>query len=313
MRFLIIDTFHSSLAEMLTAAGHTCEDVSQQTDEEILAKIADAEAILIRSRITLDRALIDQCTKLKLIGRVGAGLEHIDVAYAESKGITVLSSPEGNRQAVAEHALSMLLALLNNIVRSDAEVRHGQWLRKQNEGEELQGKTVGIVGYGNTGSAFAKVLSGFGVKVIAYDKYKTGFGDEQVKEASMEAVYAEADVVSLHLPLTDETRMLVNTDWIDRFAKPVYLINTSRGPIVNTSDVLDALDTERLRGACLDVLEFETENLKMPPLDELPKTAKRLFEHSRVVLSPHTAGLTVQSYEKLSRVLAEKILAKNNS
>lgn len=308
MRFLIIDTFHSCLAEMLREAGHICEDISQQTDEKVLAKVTEAEAILIRSRITLDQPLIDRCTNLKLIGRVGAGLEHIDVDYAQSKGIAVLSSPEGNRQAVAEHALSMLLALFNNIIRSDAEVRQGKWLRKQNEGEELQGKTVGIIGYGNTGSAFAQVLSGFGVNVIACDKYKTGFGSAQVKEATMEEVCTQADVVSLHLPLTDETRMLVNKPWIDRFSKPFYLINTSRGPIVDTSELLNALDDERLRGACLDVLEFETENLKMPPVDELPDTARRLFDHPRVVLSPHSAGLTAQSYEKLSRVLAEKIL-----
>lgn len=309
MNFFILDTFHSALVDMLTAAGHTCENVSHLTNDQIAQRLPEAEGILLRSRITLNRALIDRCPNLKLIGRVGAGLEHIDVDYARSKGIEVLSSPEGNRQAVAEHALALLLALFNNLVPSDREVRQGQWLRKQNEGIELQGKTVGVIGYGNTGAAFAKVVSGFGVTVLAYDKYKTGFGNDRVQETTMEEVCAKADVVSVHLPLTAETQALVSKDWIDRFARPIYLINTARGPIVNTADVLTALDDGRVLGACLDVLEFETENLKMPPLDELPIAAQRLFAHPKVILSPHTAGLTAQSYEKLSAVLAEKIVA----
>ncbi len=304
MHFVILDTFHPSIATLLEQAGHQLSDVSNSSDVEAITAMESCDGILIRSRFPIRKQLIDQCKKLKIIGRVGAGLEHIDVAYAESKGIQVLSSPEGNRQAVAEHALAMLLSLFNHLSRSDREVRSGIWLRKKNEGAELQGKTVAIIGYGNTGSAFAKVLSGFGVNILAFDKYKSGFEHE----SSMEAIWQEADVVSIHLPLTEETKFLVSKNWLEKFAKPIYLVNTSRGTIVDTSDLLNAINSNRVLGACLDVLEFETENLKMPDFEALPDVAKRLFLSDRVLLSPHTAGLTVESYEKLSRVLGEKIL-----
>lgn len=310
MNILVLDNIHGALVEMLHSAGHTCTDLSAHSDEAMIQHLPDAEGIVLRSRLTLNAALIDRCPRLKFIGRVGAGMEHIDVMYAESKGIEVISSPEGNRQAVAEHALALLLAMFNHVVRADTEVRKGLWQRKENEGIELQGKTVGIVGYGNTGSAFARVLSGFDVNIVVYDKYQSGFGTASVQECAEEDIFEKADVVSLHLPLNDETRMLVCTEWINRFKKPFYLINTSRGGIANTTDMLEALDNNRLLGACLDVLEFETENLKMPPLETLPSTAKRLMAHPKVLLSPHVAGLTVESYAKLSRVLAEKIISR---
>lgn len=305
MKFLIVDTFHPALQQTLEEAGHLCLDMSASPLDEVMMALPFADGILLRSRFALRQDLIDRCPALKIIGRVGAGLEHIDVDYARTLGIHVVSSPEGNRQAVAEHALALLLALLNHVPKADLEVRSGQWLRKQNEGTELQGKTVGIIGYGHTGSAFAQVLSGFGVRILAYDKYVHG----HAHIATMEQVFAQSDVVSIHLPLTEETRYLVCTAWLDRFANPIYLINTSRGPIVNTSDLLRALDREKVLGACLDVLEYETESLTMPPMDLLPETAQRLFAHPRTVLSPHIAGITKESYEKLSRVLAEKILA----
>jgi len=310
MNILILDTIHPVLMQMLTQAGHTCIDAASLSDKDVMAYLPEAEGLVLRSRFPLDAAVIDRCPRLKFIARAGAGLEHIDCDYAESKGIAVISSPEGNRQAVAEHALGMLLALFNNIPRADREVREGLWRRKENEGEELQGKTVGIIGFGNTGSAFARILSGFDTPLLAYDKYKSGFGNNRVTECAMGDVFREADVVSIHLPLNGETRALVSRNWIGQFHKPFYLVNTSRGSIVDTADVLEALDGGRMKGACLDVLEFETESLKMPALPTLPETAQRLVRHPKVLLSPHCAGLTVQSYEKLSSILAEKIIAR---
>lgn len=308
MNILILDTIHPVLQEMLSEAGFDCQNLSAASESEVQALLPTAEGIVVRSRYSFGKAEFEKMPKLKFIGRVGAGLEHIDVAEAKSRGVEVLSSPEGNRQAVAEHALGMLLSLFNNIPRSDHQVRKGQWLRKQNEGQELEGRTVAIIGYGNTGSAFGKVISGFDIQRIAYDKYKTDFWSDFVQEATMEQVFQQADVVSLHLPMNEETHFLVNAKWINQFQKPFYLINTSRGSIVNTNDVLDALDDGRMLGACLDVLEFETENLKMPALEALPEAASRLAAHPKVLLTPHTAGLTEQSYMKLSRILAEKII-----
>lgn len=305
MKVVIADTIHSSLQNQLSAAGFHCVDCSLNRDEDFKAELAKAQILVIRSRQVIDANFIDQFPHLKVIARVGAGLEHIDVAHAKNKGIHILSSPEGNRQAVAEHALGMLLSLFNHLNACDAEVRQGLWLRKQNEGIELQGKTVGIVGVGNTGSAFAKVISGFGVSILGYDKYKSGFEHE----ASMDQLFAEADVVSLHLPMTNETHELVCEQWLAKFKKPIYLINTARGNLVKMEDLLVALNSGKVLGACLDVLPYETKSLKMPPLDELPETAKTLFAQPNVLLSPHIAGLTAQSYEKLSSILADKIIA----
>lgn len=308
MKVVIVDTIHEALEKMLTEAGYECLNLNKASDEAVTKALLTADGLVLRSRLVVNAELLDKASNLKFIGRVGAGLEHIDVAYAKSKGIAVLSSPEGNRQAVAEHALGMLLTLFNNLTKANREVRQGKWLRKANEGEELEGKTVAIIGYGNTGSAFAKVLSGFDVRVIAYDKYKTDYSSDLVAECTMDQVFHDADVVSLHLPMNKETEFLVNHQWIRQFKKPFYLINTSRGKIVNTIDMMDALDSGRMRGACLDVLEYEKKNLKMPAISELPDSALRLSQNSKTIISPHIAGLTVQSYEKLSRILAEKII-----
>jgi D-3-phosphoglycerate dehydrogenase len=308
MKFVIVDHIHPCFVDLLTQAGHECVSVADQPEHVAIEQMKLAQGVVLRGRFSFTKHFIDSLPKLKLIGRVGAGLEHIDVEYAKSKGITVLSSPEGNRQAVAEHALAMLLSLFNHIPKVDAEVRQGIWLRKQNEGLELQGKIFGIIGYGNTGAALAQLLRGFNTPVLAYDKFKRGFGNSWVEEVSMEMIFKDADVVSLHLPLTNETNALVNSSWLEKFHKPIYLINTSRGGIVNTADLLRNLNAGRVLGACLDVLEFETENLLMPSYDDLPDVAKALFNHPNVLLSPHTAGLTTESYVKLSRVLAEKII-----
>lgn len=306
MKILIIDTFHESLQILLEDNGYECINMAQSSDEDVRMAMPIADVLILRSRISIDTDFIDASPNLKIIGRVGAGLEHIDVNYAKSKGIKVLSSPEGNRQAVAEHSIGMLLALFNKIPKSNVEVRKGHWLRKENEGIELKGKTVGILGFGNTGSAFAQVISGFGVKILAFDKYKSNHSHD----ATMEQIWDEADVVSIHLPMTNETKFLVSEAWLKRFKRPIYIINTSRGTIVNTEDLLKAMDETFVLGACLDVLEFETENLKMPRISELPTSATMLFNHPNVILTPHTAGLTKQSYEKLSQVLAHKILVE---
>ena len=308
MKIIVIDTIHASFYFRLKDNGHVCVDASRLNNNEVFELLAGADGLVLRSRMTLDKAFINRFSHLKFIGRVGAGLEHIDKEFALEKGIAVLSSPEGNRQAVAEHALGLLLTLFNRIKTADAEIRKGLWIRKANEGVELQGKTIAIIGFGNTGEAFARVLSGFQTPIMAFDKYKSGFDSAVVQESAIEDVFESADVVSIHLPYNEETHCLVDDHWLASFKKPVYLINTSRGNIVDTPTLLKAIDSGKVLGACLDVLEFETENLKMPRLEELPETANALMKNEKVVLTPHIAGLTVESYEKLSSILADKII-----
>ena len=308
MKTIIIDTIHLALYKRLEAKGFECIDASKMDDIKVREILSDADGLVLRSRMTLNKQFIDDYPNLKFIGRVGAGLEHIDVDYAKSKGVELFSSPEGNRQAVAEHALGSLLTLFNRIHTSNAEVREGKWIRKANEGVELRGKTIGIIGFGNTGEAFSRVASGFQTPILAFDKYKRGFADSSVKEVSLERLFDEADVVSLHIPYNEETHYMVNDSWLSSFKKPIYLINTSRGSIVETSALLDAINSGKVLGACLDVLEYETENLKMPILDQLPSSARELMVNDNVLLTPHIAGLTKESYEKLSSILADKII-----
>ncbi|MEX2595443.1 MAG: NAD(P)-dependent oxidoreductase [Salibacteraceae bacterium] len=310
MKILIIDRLHEVLINMLLSAGFQCDYRPEWSVNQVEEALITYEGLILRSRLSIGSDLMDANKQLKFIGRVGAGLEHIDVNYAKRCGIDIISSPEGNRQAVAEHALGSLLTLFNRIHIANQQVREGKWLRKENEGTELQGKTIAIIGYGNTGSAFAQVLSGFQTKVIAFDKYKSGFSSPIVDEVAMKVVYDEADVVSLHLPMSSETTNLVNKHWIDQFRKPFYLINTSRGKVVKTADLLNAIDTGKVLGACLDVLEFETDTLQMPHQKQLPASAQKLYGSEQVVLTPHTAGLTAESYRKLSVVLAQKIIEK---
>jgi D-3-phosphoglycerate dehydrogenase / 2-oxoglutarate reductase len=305
MKVLVIDHIHKVLQEILESEGHEFMDMSEVQESEIRMALPFADILVMRSRIQINAEVLESCPNLKIIARAGAGLEHIDVAAAEARGIRVLSSPEGNRQSVAEHAIGMLLALLNRIHIADRQVRAGQWERGENKGIELAGKTVGIIGYGNTGAAFSKVLEGFGVKILAYDRYKSGYKHE----SSIAELFESADVVSLHIPLSVETKYLVNLDWIEKFQNPIFLINTSRGSIVKTEDLLASIQRGKVRGACLDVLEFETENLKMPNLSTLPAAAHRLMQEERVILTPHTAGLSSESYYKLSSILAEKIVS----
>ena len=304
MKVLFVDTVHPSLWKELTEIGYECVEGYALSKEEIQQIIPDFHGIIIRSRFKIDSAFLDACDNLKFIARSGSGLENIDVNYAEQKSIKCFNAAEGNAQAVAEHALSMLLSLFNKLNKADTEVRNGVWKREENRGCELSGKTVGIIGYGNNGSAFAKVLQGFGCTVLAYDKYRKSFNTNWAEKVDMQEIFKKTDVLSLHVPLTEETTTLFDDDYLKKFKKPFYLINTARGKCVDTKTVLKGLENGKLKGACLDVLEFEktsSEQLDMPEaLKELTKSEKAIF-------SPHIAGWTMESYEKLSTVLLSKI------
>ena len=306
-KILFVDDAHPVLKAELESMGFICDDFTGSTAADCRKVIGDYFGAVIRSKITFDAAMLDAATQLRFIARVGAGMESIDVVYAKSKGIVCFNSPEGNRDAVAEHAIGMLLSLLNNLNRADAEVRKGIWLREANRGTEIKDKTIGIIGYGNMGGAFAQRLKGFGCKVLAYDKYKTGFNDGFVTECDMETIFAETDILSLHVPLTEETRYLVDGNYINRFAKNFWLINTSRGPVVNTVALVGALKSGKVNGAALDVLEYEKTSFEAMDAGAFPEPLKQLVAFDNVILSPHIAGWTVESKYKLAKVLAEKI------
>ncbi|MFI5149001.1 MAG: NAD(P)-dependent oxidoreductase [Bacteroidia bacterium] len=305
---LFIDSNHPALHTMLGEAGIQCDLNYHWTREEIEAHLPLYDGIVIRSRIRLDKALIDKGTRLRFIARAGAGMENIDVAYAESKGIRCLNSPEGNKDAVAEHALGMLLSLFNNLCRANREVREMQWNREANRGIELMGKTVGIIGYGNMGMAFARLLKGFDVTVLAYDKYKQGFSDEYALESSLEKIKQDADILSLHVPLTDETQYMADDAFFRAFRKNIYVINTARGKVLNTEDLLKNLESGKIRGACLDVLEYEALSFENIATEKAPPAFLNLLKSDKVMLSPHIAGWSIESNEKIARVLAGKII-----
>ncbi|MDY0103472.1 MAG: NAD(P)-dependent oxidoreductase [Lentimicrobium sp.] len=306
-KVLFIDTAHPWLDKALTQSGFNCLWASGNDRSLILKMLPGVEGVIIRSKMKFDREALDLATSLKFIGRVGAGMENIDVEYAHSIGIACMNAPEGNRDAVGEHALGMLLALLNHLLRVDREVRNGIWIREGNRGTEINGKTIAIIGYGNMGSAFAEKLSGFGANVLAYDKYKTGFSELYVKEAQMQEVFAEADVLSLHVPLTAETRGMVNSEYLSAFRKPIYLINTARGQCLDTTALMDALESGKVEGAALDVLEYEQLSFENLDKSTLPETFKRLIASSKVILSPHIAGWSHESNYKMANVLVKKI------
>lgn len=309
IRVLSLDSNHHSLLETLREKGYHCDEDEHSTKEEIMAKLADYDVLIIRSRFKLDKTFLDAGTNLKCIARAGAGMENIDVEYAESKGIRCVHAPEGNRDAVGEQAIGMLLALMNNLCRADREVRSGIWKREENRGYELQGKTVGIIGYGNMGSAFAQRLRGFDVRVLAYDKYKSGFGNEFVAESTLEEIFANADVLSLHIPLTEETRYLVDDSFLAQFKKPIWLINTARGKVLDTAALVRAIEKAHVRGACLDVLEYESVSFEKLDAASLPEPFQYLIRSEKVILSPHIAGWTFESHRKIAEALARKIIA----
>jgi D-3-phosphoglycerate dehydrogenase / 2-oxoglutarate reductase len=308
-RILFLDSNHPVMIETLRSNGFECDEDYTSSKEEVMQKLHGYHGVVIRSRFKLDKVFLDAGTQLRCVGRAGAGMENIDVEYAASKGITCVHAPEGNRIAVGEHALGMLLSLMNNFRKSDNEVRNGIWKREENRGTELTGKTVAIIGYGNMGSAFAKVLAGFDVTVLAYDKYKSGFSSGYILESSLENIFENADVLSIHVPLTDETQMMVNDAFLRAFRKPIWLINTSRGKVVQTSAVVSALESGKLQGAAMDVLEYESVSFEQLDADELPEPFQRLRRLDNVMITPHIAGWTHESHIKIGQVIAKKMIA----
>ena len=302
MKILFIDTVHPLLKQELEKENHICDSAYNKSKTEIQQIISNYQGIIIRSRFKIDKQFIDCGSNLKFIARAGSGLENIDVEYAENKNIHCYNAAEGNRQAVAEHALGMLLSLFNNLNNADKEVREGKWERERNRGIELAGKTVGIIGYGNNGSAFAEVLKGFNVKILAYDKYLTNYP----QKSSMETINKEADIISLHVPLTDETTYLVDDNFIKRFVKNFYLINTARGKCVNTKNLVKALENKKIKGACLDVLEYEKTSFENLSKDGLTSDMQYLMNAKNTILSPHIAGWTAESNVKIAEVLLNK-------
>jgi D-3-phosphoglycerate dehydrogenase / 2-oxoglutarate reductase len=309
-KVLFIDSVHDVLQQRLEAAGYICELHYKTGHAELLDIAPEFFGTVVRSRITIDKEFMDSATQLKFIARSGSGLENIDVDYAASKGIEVINSPEGNRDAVGEHAMGMLLMLLNNLKQADTDVRAGRWPREENRGYEIAGKTVGLIGYGIMGSSLAEKLAGFRANVIAFDKYKKGFTSAIVKETSLEEIYSEADVVSLHLPLTAETHFYANAEFFGRFRKPIYFINTARGKNTDTGALVAALRSGQVKGACLDVIEYEKISLEGLENERETEDLRHLIEAKNVILSPHVAGWTHESYYKLSDVLADKILSR---
>ena len=308
MKILHLDSNHPLLLKMLEEAGFSNEENYKSSKSEIEEIISNYDGIVIRSRFNIDKQFLDAAKNLKFIARVGAGLESIDTDYAEQVGIKLIAAPEGNRNAVGEHALGMLLSLFNNLNKADREVKNGLWNREANRGIELDGKTVGIIGYGNMGKAFAKKLKGFDCEVFCFD-IKENVGDENAKQVSLKELQQKTDVLSLHTPWTPLTNKMVNSEFINSFTKPFWLINTARGKSLVTADLVSALKSGKILGAGLDVLEFEKLSFEtLFDSDNLPNSLKELFAMDNVILSPHIAGWTVESKEKLAKVIAEKII-----
>jgi D-3-phosphoglycerate dehydrogenase len=316
MKVAFLDTVHSILRTRLEAKGYECEEYLSISRGNILeGKLADTQGIVLRSRLTLDSRMLAALPSLKWIARSGSGLDNIDTDEAAARGVSVYSSPEGNRNAVGEHTLGLLLMMLHKLRSGDATVHNRKWLREEHRGEELRSKTVGIIGFGVMGSSFAEKLSGLGCRVIAYDKYKKGFSTDKVEEVSEKQFFDQSEVVSVHVPWTSETKGMVDEKWLSKFQNPIIFLNTSRGAVVNTADLLDAMDDGRVRSAALDVIEFEGRSLEaLEAIDkklgqEKSETLERLLANPDVIITPHVAGWTTESYVKLSSVLADKILA----
>ncbi len=307
MRVLFLDTVHPSLEQSLREQGFECDHNYTSTHDELLNVVGDYQGLVIRSRIAVDEALLNAANELIFIARSGSGLENIDLVAAAKRGIEVLSSPEGNRDAVGEHIIGMLLMLMNRLHLANVEVKSGVWERERNRGLELKGRTVGIIGYGHMGSSLATKLKGFGCTILAHDKYLKGFGNEDVTEVSLAELMQNAEILSIHLPLSEETKYFVDDNFIARMAQPFYLINTARGQHVNTAALVKGLQEAKVLGACLDVLEFEKRSLEGLDNKEAPESLRFLCESDKVVLSPHVAGWTQESYVKLSQVLAAKV------
>lgn len=301
-KVLIIDDLHPVFKEQAATLGFEVDDKPLITRAETLAIIKDYVGIAVRTKFKIDKELFDAAPNLKFVARAGAGLDNIDIIVAKERNIQLINAPEGNSDAVAEHAIGLLLSLMNNFRHADAQIRNGVWNREGNRGYELKGKTVGIIGYGFMGKKMALKLAGFEVNVIAYDKYQTGFSNEYAREVSMEEIVKYSDVLSLHIPLTTETKQMIDDEYFFHFKKPIFFINTARGEIVNTAALLKNLDSGKILGAGLDVLEVE----KFPNLEE-QTWFNELKNNEKVILTPHVGGWTFDSYRKISEVLAQKL------
>lgn len=307
---LLIDTLHPLFIKTIQEAGISIREGYHLSKEEVLHEIHLHDGIAIRSRFAIDADFIAKAKNIKVIGRAGAGMENIDLLAAQKAMIACVNSPEGNRTAVGEQAIGMLLMLFNNLLRADKEVRQGIWRREENRGIELSGKTVGIVGFGQMGKSFAQKLRGFDVKILALDPYIKIDTNEfpYVEQCTEPIFFSECDVVSLHIPLTAETKYMVNATWIQRFAKPIWFINTARGKNVDTRALVDGIKSGKILGAALDVLEYETLSFENIDKDNLPQPFQELCAMENVILSPHIAGWTHESNEKIARILAEKMI-----
>ena len=307
MKILHLDSNHPILLETLEKEGFINEMDFTSSKEAIESKISNYDGIIIRSRFKIDRTFLDKAAHLKFIARVGAGLESIDCEYANQKNIELISAPQGNRNAVGEHTLGMLLSLFNKLNQADKSVKSGKWEREKHRGFELEGKTVGIIGYGNMGKSFAKKLKGFDVNEVLFYDVQSGLEDENAKQVFLEELQQKADILSLHTPWAPLTDRMINTDFINQFAKPFWLINTARGKNVVTKDLVEALKSGKILGAGLDVLEYEKSSFEKIDLKKIPEELKYLFEADNVILSPHIAGWTFESHKKLAQTIADKI------
>lgn len=310
---LFIDTVHPVLQEELTQAGFQCVDASKWDAAQVYEGMKTACGLVIRSRFLIDRNFLDRPHTLRFIARAGSGMENIDTAFAGSQGIACLNAPEANKDAVAEQAIGMLIMLMNRLTIADKEVRTGSWKRGENRGWELNGSTVAVIGFGNNGSAFAEKLTGFGVNIIAFDPHITIDTSvyPKVRQVEMEEVFAKADIISFHVPLNAETRYMVNDSYLSAFRNNIWLINTARGKILDTSALVRSLENGKVRGAALDVLEYESTSFENIDSANLPEPFRYLIQSEKTVLSPHIAGWTHESHVKISKVLARKIISLN--
>jgi D-3-phosphoglycerate dehydrogenase len=307
-KILIVDRVLPLLSEQLTAHGFECVTNKELDHAAFVALPDEYEGLVIRNRFTMDAAAIDSKPRLRFVIRLGSGMENIDTQYAESKGIKCLSTPEGNANAVAELCLTFLLVALRHVANADREVRQGAWLREKNKGVELASQTVGIIGYGHTGPAFAKLLKALGCKVLCYDRYRSNYGDENAQEVSLEELCRQCNVISLHVNYLPENHYFINKKLIDQIKHPFIFINTSRGWAVNTQDVLTAIKEGKIQYACLDVLEYESSRLQIPPKEEWNMVLQELTETDCVLLTPHVGGQTYESEKRHAELAVEKIM-----
>lgn len=307
-KILIVDRVLPILSEQLTAQGYECVTNREITHDDFVAMPDEFDGLVIRNRFLVDKAVVDSKSKLRFVIRIGSGMENIDIEYAEHKGIKCLSTPEGNANAVAELCLSFLMAALRHLSSANQEVRNGSWLREKNKGTELASQTVGIIGYGHTGPAFAKILKMLGCKVLCYDRFRSNYGDENAKESSLDDILNQCNIISLHINYLPENHYFINKDLIDKAQNPFIFINSSRGWSVNTADVLAALKTGKITCACFDVLEYESSRLQIPPKEEWDDVMRQLTSMDNVIFTPHIGGQTFESERRHAELAVKQIL-----